>query len=375
VPTLSEIALAWLRIGCLGFGGPPAHIALLRDLCVGRRRWLSEEQFAHAVAACNVLPGPASTQVAIYCAWRLRGRAGALVGGLCFIVPGLVAILALSALLLSSSPPKLLLGAAAGAASAVAAVAVRTGIDLARPMLAREPARRAAILVYAAAGGLAAARTGPWLVLVLLGAGGVELLRSSRDSVTASALLLALGTPASGGLLALSWTALKVGALAFGGGFVIVPLMQADAVSTYHWMSHAQFANAVALGQLTPGPLLQTVAAVGYAADGLPGGLLAAVIAFAPSFAFVIAGGGAFERLLVNERARAFLRGAAPAAAGAIVGAAVPLSVDLREGWQLVVLGCAAVALLVLRRGTLPTMLLAALAGLIVAALGGAVPG
>jgi chromate transporter len=275
---------------------------------------------------------------------------------------------------------------------------VRTGVDLALPMLAREPHRRAALLTYALAGGLAAAFAGPWLVLVLLAAGAIEVLRSdvrgagdssggtgsgtgtgtggdSGRSGTASLLPLALHAPSSGGLLALAWTAVKVGALAFGGGFVIVPLMQADAVSTYHWMSHAQFANAVALGQLTPGPVLQTVAAVGYAADGLAGGLLAALIAFAPSFAFVLGGGGAFERLLANASVRAFLRGAAPAAAGAIVGAAVPLAADLSEVWQFLLLSCAAVALLVMRRGTLATMLLAALAGLVVVALGAAAPG
>jgi chromate transporter len=375
VPTLADIARQWGRIGCIGFGGPPAHISLLRDLCVTRRRWLTAEQFERAIAICNVLPGPASTQVAIYCAWRLRGRAGALVGGLCFIAPGLIALLALSSVLLAGSPPRLLLGAAGGAASAVAAVAVRTGGDLAMPMLARERPRRAPILAYAIAGGLASALAGPWLVLVLLGAGAVELLLSGRTAAAASVLPVALRAPASGGLLALAWTAVKVGALAFGGGFVIVPLMQSDAVSTHHWMSHAQFANAVALGQLTPGPLVQTVAAVGYAVDGLPGGLLAAAIAFAPSFVFVLAGGGAFERLLAGASVRAFLRGAAPAAAGAIVGAAVPLAADLRSGWQFVLLGCAAVGLLILRRGTLPTMLLAALAGLVIVALGGPAPG
>ena len=375
MPSLAEIARRWGRIGCVGFGGPPAHIALLREECVARRRWLTPEQFERAIAICNVLPGPASTQVAIYCAWRLRGRAGALVGGLSFILPGLAAILALSAVLLAGSPPRLLLGAAAGAASAVAAVAARTGADLALPMLAREPRRRTAILAYAVIGALASALAGPWLVVVLLGAGAIELLRERRTEGVASVLPLGLTAPASGGLLALAWTAVKVGALAFGGGFVIVPLMQSDAVGTYHWMSHAQFANAVALGQLTPGPLLQTVAVVGYAADGLTGGLLAAAIAFAPSFAFVLAGGAAFERLLANASVRAFLRGASPAAAGAIVGAAVPLSADLREGWQVALLACAALALLVARRRTLHTMLLAALAGLIIAALGAAVPG
>jgi chromate transporter len=88
-PSLAEIAREWGRIGCTGFGGPPAHIALFRALCVTRRRWLTEEQFERAIAATNLLPGPASTQLAIYCAWRLGGARGALVGGLSFILPGL----------------------------------------------------------------------------------------------------------------------------------------------------------------------------------------------------------------------------------------------------------------------------------------------
>jgi chromate transporter len=105
-PSLPTIAREWARIGCLGFGGPPAHIALLRQLCVERHRWLEPREFEDAIAACNLLPGPASTQLAIFCAWRLCGRAGALVGGACFIVPGLILILALAALFLAGSPPR-----------------------------------------------------------------------------------------------------------------------------------------------------------------------------------------------------------------------------------------------------------------------------
>ena len=113
-----------------------------------------------------------------------------------------------------------------------------------------------------------------------------------------------------GGIGALVWTALKVGALSFGGGFVIVPLMQSDAVNAYHWMTHEQFLNAVALGQVTPGPLVQTVAAVGYVAGGLGWALLAAFVAFLPSFCFILLGAGGFERLLADRRAGAFLAGA-----------------------------------------------------------------
>ncbi|MDQ1449812.1 MAG: chromate transporter [Actinomycetota bacterium] len=129
-PTLLEVVRQWGRIGCLGFGGPPTHIALLRDLCVERKRWLAPSDFEDAVAACNLLPGPASTQLAIFCAWRVRGRPGAIAGGLAFIVPGLVAILGLAALFLAGSPPLWVKGASAGAGAAVAAVAVQAGRGL-----------------------------------------------------------------------------------------------------------------------------------------------------------------------------------------------------------------------------------------------------
>jgi chromate transporter len=167
---------------------------------------------------------------------------------------------------------------------------------------------------------------------------------------------------------------LKVGALSFGGGFVIVPLMQADAVNTYHWMTHGQFLNAVALGQVTPGPVLQTVAAVGYAAGGVPDGLLAAAVAFAPSFSFVLLGAARFQRLLADQRVSAFLAGASPAAAGAIIGSAVPLASALSQPWQYALLAGAAFALLVLRRGVVQTLLAAGAVGTLAALLGASIP-
>jgi chromate transporter len=140
-------------------------------------------------------------------------------------------------------------------------------------------------------------------------------------------------------------------------------------------MTDAQFVNAVALGQVIPGLVVHTVAAVGYAADGIGGGLLVALVAFAPSFAFVLIGAERFDRLLANPRVRAFLGGAAPAAIGAIVGSAVPLTGALGESWQYFVLGGAAVWLLVLRRGVVTALLLAGLAGAVIALAGGPLPG
>jgi chromate transporter len=300
---LGTVMREWGRIGCVGFGGPPAHIALLRQLCVERKQWLDAQEFEDAIAACNLLPGPASTELAIFCAWRVRGRAGALAGGLAFILPGLACILALSALFLAGTPPLWVKGAGAGAGAAAAGGGVLAGV---------------------------------------------------------------------------AWVAFKVGALSFGGGFVIIPLMRADAVGR-GWMTSSQFLNAVALGQITPGPVVQTVSAVGYAAAGVGGGLLAALVAFSPSFVFVLGGARYFSVLRTSRVAQTFLDGAGPAAIGAILGSAVLLAGTLREPWQFAVLAAAAVLLLApqprwLRRGVVFTLLAAAAAGLLIALAGGPLP-
>jgi chromate transporter len=369
-PSLWTVLREWGRLGCIGFGGPPTHIALLRQLCVERRKWLDATEFEDAVAACNLLPGPASTQLAIFCAWRVRGRIGALLGGVAFIVPGLVVILALAALFLTGSPPVWVRGAGAGAGAAVAAVAVHAGWNLlpASWRRARE-ASRIRFAVYLAITAAAAALLGPWLVLVLLGCGVVELVAQRVGGRATPALALPFGI--GGGLV---WVAFKVGALSYGGGFVIIPLMQSDAVHRYHWMSAGQFLNAVAFGQVTPGPVVQTVAVVGYAAAGLAGGLLAAVVAFAPSFLFILLGARRFDRLRADRRVRAFLDGAGPAAIGAIFGSAVPLARALGTPWQFAVLAVAAVLLLALRRGVVLTLLCAGAAGALVGLAGGALP-
>ncbi len=396
---LRTIALEWLRIGVTGFGGPPTHIALLRRLVVERRHWLDERELEDAIAACNLLPGPASTQLAIFCARRLAGVPGGIIGGLAFVVPAVVMVIVLSALFLASSPPTWVKGAGAGAGAAVAAVAVHAAVGLIGPSVKRveaNSARRVRWGLYVALGALAGASIGPYLVLVLLGCGVLELAVQMRASQGLHAhaggllppLLAAARTGAGGiggiggvggvggvgGLGALAWVAFKVGALSYGGGFVIVPLMRADAVHTYHWMSSTQFLSAVALGQVTPGPVVATVAAVGYAAHGVGGGALAAAIAFAPSFALVLAGAGQFQRLRADRRAKAFLDGAGPAAIGAIFGAAIPLAAALDEAWQFVLLALAAVALLLARVGIVPTLLAAGAAGAVIALAGGPLP-
>ena len=376
---LRDVVVQWGRIGCIGFGGPPTHISLLRELCVTKRGWMDEEEFEDAIAACNLLPGPASTQLSILCAWAVAGPLGALVGGLAFVVPGLVAILGLAAVFLAASPPAWIVAAGAGAGAAVAAVAVHAARSLVPASWSRTRAHGRWI-VYAVAGGVSAAVVGPFLVVVLLVCGAIELaLRTfaerGRLGASFGPLPFAVGVAgASGGLLALAWVALKVGALSYGGGFVIIPLMQHDAVDAYHWMTDKQFLDAVALGQITPGPVVHTVAVVGYAAAGVWGGILAAFVAFAPSFVIVLIGARHFQALRIDVRARAFLDGAGPAAIGAIFGVAIPLATALDEGWQFAVLAGAALMLFVLRRSVVSTLLLAAAVGVIAVEAGAPLP-
>src|SRR3989440_181447 len=292
--SLATIAIEWGRIGVTGFGGPPAHIGLLRRLCVERRGWLSAREFEDGIAAPGFRPGPASTQLAIYCAWRLRGPAGALVGALCFIGPGLLVILGLSALFLEARPPLPVVGAAAGAGAAVPAVALHSALGLlpASRRRAGESGRWRWGL-YLAAGAAAAAAGGPWV----------------------RARIWACGVP--------------------------------------------------------PGPVVLTVAVVGYAAAGAGGAGLASVVAFAPSFGFVLLGAPHFAALRSSSSVQGFLAGAGPAAVGGIAGAAIPLGLALGHLWQAAVLALAAGWLLGARRGVVSALggaaglgVLAALAGM-----------
>ncbi len=407
-PLLLTIAREWGRIGCIGFGGPPAHIALLRKLCVDRRGWLSAEEFEDGVATTGLLPGPASTQLAIYCAWRLAGPVGAIVGGFCFIVPGLIVILSLAALFLEAHPPLWVQGAAAGAGAAVPAVAAQAALSLApaswcraalqppptvQPQPSAQPQppqppptptpRRYQLKIapagwrwlgYLLLGGAVAALAGPFLVIVIAACGLLELiLRTGIPKSSPQLAMLPLAAPAlaAGGILAVAWVAFKVGALSYGGGFVIIPLMQHDAVHTYHWLTGAQFLSAVALGQVTPGPVVQTVAVIGYAAAGVGGGLLASLVAFTPSFAFVLAGAPRFAQLRRNARVQAFLTGAGPAAIGAIAGSTIPLALDLLHLWQFGVLALAVIWLVLARKNVVAAIAGSAVLG-VIAVLAGA---
>jgi chromate transporter len=228
-------------------------------------------------------------------------------------------------------------------------------------------------ILYALLGAVSAAVLGAYVVVVLLACGATELfVRSDRGARRSHAFVPALAAPVLGlgGFAALAWVAFKVGALSYGGGFVIIPLMQHDVVTTYHWMSGGQFLNAVALGQVTPGPVVLTIAVVGYAVGGVGGALLATLVAFGPSFVMVIVAGPRFEQIRSSRRATSFLAGAGPCVLGAIAGSAVPLALSLTRGWQVAVLAGGLVWLFLLRRGVVLGLVLAGLVGVVIVAAG-----
>jgi chromate transporter len=388
-PSLRRIAREWTRIGVIGFGGPPAHIVLLRELVVDRERWIDAAQFADAIAATALIPGPASTQLAIYCARVLGGRRGALLGALGFIVPGLVSVVALAAVFLATSPAPWIVAAGAGAGAAVPIVAVHAGLQLLPASRRRSGggAARWRWAMYALAGSIGAAVAGASVVVVLLAAGATELVaRLGWRALLPRALAGGAGSTApvvagvAGFVLArsvpaqIAWTACKVGALSYGGGFVVIPLMRADAVDRYGWMTDPQFLSAVAIGQVTPGPVTNTVAAVGWSAGGLAGAALAAICAFGPSIVFIGCYGQHFARVRESRKAQAVLLGSGPAALGAILGSSVPLAAALHEPWQWALLLLAAAVLLSGRVALVPTLAACAALGIACGAAGATIP-
>lgn len=378
--SLREVVTQWGRIGCIGFGGPPAHISLLRRLCVVEKKWLTEDYFEDAIATCNLLPGPASTQLSILCAWTVAGLPGAILGGLAFILPGLVLIIGLASLFLATSAPTWILAAGAGASSALAVVALHAGVTLV-PNSWHRATSHVRWLLYVSAGAIAAIFAGAWVVVVLLICGAIEMTirRTHAGPFSLTPFMTFLGalnhdSVREGITGSLVWTAFKVGALSYGGGFVIIPLMFEDAVERFSWMTESQFLDGVVLGQITPGPVVHTVAVVGFAAGGVFGAVLAAAVAFVPSFLLIGFGARHFEKIRMNVSVRSFLDGAGPGAIGAIIGVAVPLLLSLSQNWQYVFVALSVVIVFVLRRSTLQTLLLMATAGVVVVQCGLGLP-
>jgi len=322
--TLSELAFLFLKLGATAFGGPAAHIAMMEDEVVRRRRWLTHDEFLDLVGATNLIPGPNSTELAIHVGYRRAGWAGLLVAGACFIVPAMMIVLALAWAYVRFGRLPQAAGLLYGVKPVVIAVIVQALVGLARAAV------KSRVLGVAGVAAVAATAAGVHELVVLFGVGlGAALVgwasgrRRGRPSplclVPLGSALTVTGAGAGAGAGAAAGTAfglgplflffLKVGSVLFGSGYVLLAFLRADLVTRWGWLTEGQLIDAVAVGQVTPGPLFTTATFIGYILGGLPGGLVATLGIFLPAFVFVAASGPLVPRLRRSPVAGAFLDG------------------------------------------------------------------
>jgi chromate transporter len=284
---LGELAGLFLRLGVTAFGGPAGHIAMMHDEVVRRRGWVSDERFVDLVGATNLIPGPNSTELAIHLGWdRARGR-GLVVAGVCFIVPAAVIVGVLAWVYVNFGATPALEGVLYGVKPVVIAIIAQALVKLV-PTVAKTP-----LLALVAVGAVAAYLAGVNELLVL-GAGGalavaVRALRSVRVDRVSLWLPLAALTPGTADveLGRLFLTFLRIGAVLYGSGYVLLAFLQGEVVDRLGWITSQQLLDAVSVGQVTPGPVFTTATFVGYVTAGFWGAVLATVGIFLPSFLFV----------------------------------------------------------------------------------------
>ena len=364
---LAELIFVFGTLGAIGFGGPAAHIALMRREVVQRRRWLTDAELVDLIGVTNLIPGPNSTELAMLVGRLRAGRLGLVAAGVAFIVPAAAIVLALAwAYVAFGSTPT--------------ASAVLYGI---KPVLIAIVA--AALVAFART-----ALTGPLriavaaAVAVLWVVGVNELLLLAGGAVTIAAARLGTGRPwaalavvlpvgaaaASVNLLTLGAVFLKTGALLYGSGYVLLAFLRGDLVERLGWLTDAQLLDAVAIGQVTPGPLFTTATFIGYVLAGVPGALIATVAIFLPGFVFVALIGPIADRLRARPLTAALLDGVNAAAIGLMAAVSVELGAAAIVDPLTLILALGAAAALLW--GRVPSVALVALGGLAGLAAGAA---
>jgi chromate transporter len=301
---LAEVARLFLRLGATAFGGPAAHIAMMEDQVVRRRAWLTRDELLDLIAACNLIPGPNSTELAIHLGHRRAGWRGLVVAGACFIVPAAVLVGAIAwAYVRWGALPEV--GAVLyGMKPVIIAIVALALVGLMRSAI--KDVWLGALALACVAG---AALGSP--ELPLLGAAGVLAMARVRPRALAIVPIVpaagAAAAPFSLGALFLVF--LKIGAVLFGSGYVLLAFLRADLVEHRHWLTEPQLLDAIAVGQITPGPVFTTATFIGYLLGGAAGAALATVAIFLPAFVFVAISGPLVPRLRRSKAAGAFLDG------------------------------------------------------------------
>ncbi|HEV3419305.1 MAG TPA: chromate efflux transporter [Candidatus Acidoferrum sp.] len=321
--TVVEVAKEFLRLGFVAYGGPAAHVAMMEEQFVGRRGWLARERFLDLVGAVNLLPGPSSTELAIYLGEIRSGLAGLIVAGACFILPAAFLVSALAWVYLKFGAVPQVTGLLFGIKPVVVALVVQAAWNLGKTAL-----RSAALAALALVVVLLAVMGVP-AVSLLIGAGLLWMVfREGKRLAGNRAALgawIGLGSSSAGGalgLLPIFVYFLKIGAVLVGSGYVLLPVLRADLVVKLHWLSDSQLLDAVAVSQATPGPFFTVATFIGYVLAGWKGAAVATIGMFLPAFVYVGATSGFLPKLRKSPLAGAFLDGvnAAAVALMAFVG-------------------------------------------------------
>jgi chromate transporter len=353
-PVLLELARVFLKLGTLGFGGPAAHIAMMEDEVVRRRGWLGRERFLDLLGATNLIPGPNSTEMAIHVGNERAGWRGLLVAGACFIAPAFLIVLACAWAYTRYGTLPAAEGLLRGTKPVIIAIVLQALWGLGRA------ATRTHTLAAAALLSLAAALAGIHELAVIFGAGTLVALLAWALSPGGRRRSFGLALPLGGaaltstapgaaafGLAPLFLAFLKIGSVFFGSGYVLLAFLRADLVVRRGWLTEGQLLDAVAVGQVTPGPVFTTATFVGYVLGGLRGATVATIGIFLPAFVFVALSGPLVPRIRRSPVAGAFLDGVNAASIALMALVTVQLArAAIVDPWTAVLAAVSAVLLL-----------------------------
>lgn len=368
--TLRQVVLYFVRLGTVGFGGPIALAGYMQRDLVEDKRWISEQDYKEGLALAQLAPGPLAAQLAIYLGWVRGGVFGATLVGFAFVLPSFLMVLALSALYLRFEGLPWMQGLFYGIGAAVIAIIARSAVKLVRMTLAKDWLLWALFGVSA----LVTAWTESEIVWVFVGSGVLAMLIKAPPRMRAGPaamsflpwwMLSGLHGPATAGTLwTITWYFAEAGAFVFGSGLAIVPFLHGGVVERFQWLSDRQFLDAVAVAMITPGPVVITVAFIGYLVAGPVGATVAALATFLPCYLFTVIPAPYFRRFSKNKSIKAFVDGVTAAATGAIAGAAFVLG--RRAIFDVpTVLICAATLLVIFKAKKLPEPLVILAAGVI----------
>ncbi len=369
------IILLLLRLGLTAFGGPAAHVAMMRHEFVTRRRWMSDRRFLDLLGVTNLIPGPNSTEMAIQLGKERGGWTGLVGGGLAFIAPAAVMVTLLAWAYVAFGQTPAVAWVLYGVKPVVIAIVAQAVWGLGRTAVRRW--ETAAVVAGVIGLGLLGVNE---LALLFGGAAVGAVLQRPRwltgrlsglMLAPAASLQLAAAVPASFSLAGMGLLFLKIGAVLYGSGYVLLAFLRADFVERLGWLSEAQLLDAVAVGQVTPGPVFTTATFIGFLLAGVPGALVATAAIFVPSFVFVAAVHPFVDRLRQSERTRPLLDAVNAAAVGLMAVVSLQLGQAALVDAPTVVLGLAALAALVFTKvNSLWLILAGAAVGAAVQALG-----